>query len=259
MKIKSLVTAIAAASLLSGCVIHVGHASSSSANVEIDQQMNLDASSLTELFIENGAGSIHLVGVKELTEIKVTANILTTDDHNYKLSLKKEGDKAVLIAKHNHSSSWGTNWSSSSPKIDLQVSMPINMMLEIDDGSGSINIETLNNNVTIDDGSGSIVVRNVNGMVNIEDGSGDLTVEKVTGNVDIDDGSGSIVVSNITGDARVIDGSGDMTISYISGVVYIEDGSGDIDVYNTKGLTVNEAGSGDLNINAINGPVNIDK
>ncbi|WP_394193309.1 hypothetical protein [Pseudoalteromonas atlantica] len=275
--------------LMSGCVVHI---STASANIEQQQQRTLSAAQLQQLDIEAEAGSLKVIGSNTATEITVNASIYTANvDDPYILTLEQKGDKAVLVAK-NESASGMIVYQGNSPSIDLVVTVPnsfnldiddgsgdINIMgvlgdMDIDDGSGSINIEqghdleiddgsgdiylqNITGNIEISDGSGSITAKNVAGMVDIEDSSGDLNLTDITGSVEIDDNSGSINAKRLGNYLTIEDGSGDIYVEHVNGLVTIEDGSGSIRVNHAKGLTIIDDGSGDLSIDNINGPVKL--
>jgi len=287
--VKSIVV-LSTVSLLSGCIVI---ASPSRADFHTQRQLNLDANAITTLDVDTGAGSLIIRGQQGLSEIKLTAEIYTSSDNknNFDLELKKSGDTAYLVAKTPNS--FGS-WIGSSPHIDVVVYVPPAMMLDIDDGSGDIQINDIDasievndgsgdlvisqviGNVGIDDGSGNLIVNNVagnikiedgsgnltidhaNGMIDIEDGSGELTVNNVVGNVNVVDDSGEITLENISGSVDINDGSGDLTVRHVDGMVTVEDGSGDIDIETTGGLKILESGSGDLRVKDINGKLDID-
>ena len=255
---------------LSGCVVNV-HAQS--ADVTLEETLSLDASALERFDIEAGAGSLIIKGDESATEINVEADIRTTEDKDFTLELDQSGDTARLVAKHNSTMGY---WKGSSPSIDLTITMPANLMLDIEDGSGEIKVSNINNtlklkdgsgsasienivgNVQIDDGSGELTVRNVQGNLELDDGSGGLTVEDIQGDIDLDDGSGSLTVSNVKGDVEVNDGSGGLKVTDVTGKVTIDDGSGGIDVRRAGSLEIIESGSGGLSIKEIEGEVDID-
>lgn len=257
--------------LLSGCVFHI---SPSDASVKQTQQLSLPSNNLEYLNVLSGPGSLEIKGSATATSISVDATIFTADiEDEYELTLEQDGKQAKLIAQ-NKSRIGLSFYSGQSPHIDVVVTVPSNLNLDIDDGSGDIVINNMKNNIDIKDGSGSI---NINGAKNlvIEDGSGDINLENIYGNLDLTDGSGSIYINHVKGNAEIDDGSGDLVVKYIDGAVKIEDnsgdmliehigssvtiddGSGDIRVNYAKGLTITESGSGDVNINNISGPVNV--
>ena len=274
---------------LSGCIVHV---STSSANIQQQQQRSISASQLKQLSINAEAGSLKVIGSTTATNISVDATIYTAkSDDPYILTLEQKGDKAVLIAK-NYSSSGIVVYQGNSPSIDLVITVPSSFNLEIDDDSGDIDIagvlgniiidddsgsiriaqghhvtidddsgdidlQNITGNVEISDDSGSITARNVAGNMTIEDDSGDITLTNITGSVDIDDNSGSINAKTLGSYITIEDESGDIYVEHVNGLVTIEDGSGSIRVNDSKGLTIIDAGSGDLSIDNINGPVKL--
>ena len=243
-------SAIAMATLLSGCVVHIG-GSSNTADTHIERELELDASQLSKLVAETGAGSLKIVGSNTSSKIVVKADIYTSDDLNYELSLTQQGDTAKLIAEHDLQDGFHIHINQGH-SIDLVISMPSEIALTLADSSGDIVISGLNNtikvddssgdltidggkSVYVDDSSGSIYVTNIQGDVEIEDSSGDTTVENTQGGVTIDDGSGDVVVKNVTGTVRLDDGSGDIKVNGAGGLIVEDDGSGDVNIDNVKG------------------------
>ncbi|NKF50754.1 hypothetical protein G3R49_09245 [Shewanella sp. WXL01] len=235
------------------------------------QQLELKASDLEALKAKVGAGKLVITGA-DIEQVIVVADIYQTDNSDIELSLKRRGDKAILKADAEAGMSL-FSLSSESPYIDLEVTVPNSMLLEIEDGSGPIKISKVNNNINIKDGSGSIKIDggadlNINdgsgsidirggNTVNINDGSGSITLEQAHGNVSINDGSGSIKVEHVKGDLNINDGSGSVTVEHIAGMVTINDGSGGIDVAHTQGLNIPAAGSGSVAYEHINGPISV--
>lgn len=255
---------------MSGCVINVN---AKSADVTLEESLSIDASSLSAFDIEAGSGFLNIKGSDSATEINVAADIRTTEEKDYTLELKRSGKTAYLVAKHNSTSGY---WNGSSPAIDLTITVPSQLMLDIDDGSGSIEISGINNNLKLKDGSGSASIEKINGNlsvndgsgsldiediigeVKIEDGSGSLTVKNIKGNIEIDDGSGSLTLAKVTGNAEIEDGSGSLSVKDVSGKVTIDDGSGGIKVSRAGSLKIIDSGSGELSISDVEGEVDID-
>ena len=275
--------------LLSGCVFHI---SPSVASVKQTKQLSLPSNNLEYLNVLSGAGSLEIKGSETATSISVDATIYTADiEDEYELTLEQDGKQAKLVAQ-NKSRNGISFYSGQSPSINLVVTVPSNLNLDIDDGSGDIFINAMQSNInvkdgsgnltisgaknlTVDDGSGEVNLENIAGNLELTDGSGSIHINNVSGNATIDDGSGEMHVSNISGSLNVEDGAGDLVISHISGAVNvddnsgdmiiehigsnvsIEDGSGDIRVNHAKGLTITESGSGDVSIDNISGSVKV--
>ena len=223
------------------------------------RNLELDASGLSEIFVDAGAGALNVSGIQDRNEIVVVATISMGDEDEDKareliekrlrLGLERDGDRAEL--KAGFGSGWGRDVDA---VIDLEVRMPARLNLSIDDGSGPVTVQNVAAMVTVDDGSGSIDLVDT-GDVDIDDGSGSITLENV-GAVRIDDGSGSITIAGATGDVYVEDGSGPIDIRGIRGSVTVDDGSGDIDVDDVElDLIIEEAGSGSLRYTNVRGSV----
>jgi hypothetical protein len=221
----------------------------------VQQQLNLDAGSLTQLVANTGAGKLTIIGVQGLTEVVIHADIYTQsldqDDINIKLSLTRKGDKAYLLSEIHTEHFLGE-----SPFIDLLVKVPSTLALDIHDGSGSIQVDDVSADIELTDGSGSIVMNHIGKLV-LVDGSGSVDINQASGAIDVQDGSGSLQINNVIGDVSIEDGSGSIKVNQVQGIVAIKDGSGGIAVANTKGLTILNSGSGSVNYHDINGPLTL--
>lgn len=205
------------------------------------RDLELDADGVTGLTIEAGAGSMKVRGNDSMDSIQVTATIQVGDgdeddarefiENNLVLSLERDGDSAVLRS-HFRDSGWLSNMNAG---VALDVDMPTNMNLSVDDSSGSIKIRDVAGDVEIEDSSGSIEVNGVGGLT-IDDSSGSIDVSTANGDVRIVDRSGSITVRGVTGSVRINDGSGSIRVSDVEEDVIIEeDGSGGLSVTNVRG------------------------
>lgn len=263
--------AFATMSLLSGCIVV---ASSGEANIHQKKELTLTASALKTLDIDAGAGGLIIQGSDQVTEITVSADIYTSSKSasDYEFDLSDSGTTAYLVAKTRNSGMWIGD----SPHIDLVITVPIKMMLEINDGSGDIDISNINgainvtdgsgslslneinNHVTIVDGSGGIELTSIVGSVDIEDGSGGITLNDIDGNLSIEDGSGSIYARGVSGNAEINDGSGDLTMKQVTGIITLDDGAGDIDIEEAGGLKIIDSGSGGLKVSNVKGGFEIE-
>lgn len=131
-------------------------------------------------------------------------------------------------------------WFGGAAALDLEVDVPTSIPLDVEDGSGSVE------------------VRNV-AALKIEDGSGDLLIENVAGSVTVNDGSGGIVIRQAGSVLIEEDGSGGVRITDVKGSVVVrDDGSGSIDVRDVGGdFTVEHDGSGGIDYAGVRGKVRI--
>lgn len=213
---------------------------------EETRELTLDASNVTHLSINAGAGSMEVVGVAGLQAISVTATIGISDadedeaarimSKKMTLTLDRDGDAALLKAFFDD----GFLGLGTDAYIALVVSVPKGIALTIDDGAGSIDVADVEGDITIDDGSGSIDIRNVAG-VKIDDGSGSLKVRDANGDVTINDGSGSIKVRGVAGTVTIDDGSGSIKVSDVEkDLIIVDDGSGGQSFSDIRGEVVAE-------------------
>jgi DUF4097 and DUF4098 domain-containing protein YvlB len=227
------------------------------------RNLNLSAKGIERLEIDCGSGFLKVRGQEGLREIKVEAEIVLDGKSEksaeeflkkyLKLSLEKRGSRAVLTSGFE---SYRSLFSFTSKVINLTVSMPKDMDLDVDDGSGYIKINDIAGNVNVDDGSGSIEIVNAQGNVDVDDGSGEILLEKITGDVSVGDGSGDVEVEGVSGDVSVNDGSGSIYIRNIGGNVTVRDGSGSITIDGVeKDVYIPSEGSGSVRIKNVKGKV----
>ena len=205
------------------------------------RELSLAARGVDTVSIESGAGSLHVTGLAGVDAITVTATIEVSGRNDERarkaiesdmvLSFEKDSDRAELKAWFDDGWGWGD-----SPHIHLEVTMPEGLHLEIDDGSGSIDIENVRGDIMLDDGSGSLEMRDVGGNVEIDDGSGSITVSGVGGDLTINDGSGGIKVRDVAGSVTVDDGSGGIDVRDVQDdLIIVDDGSGGLEFSNIGG------------------------
>ncbi|WP_020527840.1 carboxypeptidase-like regulatory domain-containing protein [Flexithrix dorotheae] len=236
--------------------------------------LSLDAAFLDKINIHCGTGFLKIMPNETgKNTIEVDAEIITasiSEQENQKfldrfldLSMKEEKGAAFLksvfrIQKYKKNGSIGfpvgNALGTPGSKINLKVSVPKDLFLEIKDGSGQISIQNITNNIYVKDGSGNIQIKNVTGDIKVHDRSGELNISRITGNVDIKDSSGGIKVRKVSGSLILTDRSGQIEMNEIAmdsthqHTVQIKDGSGKILVNNIGGETEIKDRSGGIEI-----------
>ena len=210
------------------------------------RELSLPAAGLGLLDIEAGAGSLTVVGEEGRAEVLVEATISMSgnDDaarraieSDMELSLEQRGDRLELTSRFE---SGFMRWRRQ-PRIDLEVRVPRDFALTVDDGSGSVAISRVLGDVRIEDGSGSLSVRDAGGRITINDGSGSIEIDQAGGDVSIVDGSGSIDVHGVRGSVTVDDGSGGIDVSDVThDVIVASDGSGGVRTARVAGNVIRE-------------------
>jgi DUF4097 and DUF4098 domain-containing protein YvlB len=213
---------------------------------ETTRTLDLAADGIRSLEVTAGAGSLTITGREGLASIEVRAEIVVSDvddrdreddiKRHVDLELRRSGDRAILVSRLRESGFFSFHRDA---RIDLTVTVPKAMALEIEDGSGSLAVENIAAAVRIDDGSGSITVRGLEGSLEIEDGSGEIDVQDVAGDVSLEDGSGGISLRRVGGNITVSDGSGGIDVDDVGKDVRLtRTGSGGVDVTNVKGRVI---------------------
>jgi len=230
------------------------------------RELTLDANNLEGFFADVTSGYLRVTGSDEIDQIIVKATIRidtkrSFDDDDARdyaenkltLTLKEKRNKGVLVANFDQQL---ISFSNFSRVVDLDIQVPSNLQLRVDDGSGLINISKMKNGVNIDDGSGALELTQIDGKVYINDGSGSIDVDQVNGDVTIEDGSGSLSVTNVQGDLSIDDGSGNIDVADIIGSVSVDDGSGSIKINNVSNdFILLDDGSGGVSLAGVQGDV----
>ncbi|HHL31487.1 MAG TPA: hypothetical protein ENJ41_02800 [Oceanospirillales bacterium] len=226
--------------------------------LSFDQTLSISSNKAHSFFADVGAGSLQIRGA-HVDTISVNATVYSEKYHDIEelrevfndkvlLTLVKKGSTIELKAMVKR----GRWLSFKDPEIaiDLDIIVPTDLNIEIDDGSGSLQVVDIEGNLEIDDGSGSMTINNIGGDVLIDDGSGNLKLSTVAGNVNIDDGSGNLILNDISGDVFIDDGSGVVNIDGVRGNVTIDDSSGSINIYQLAGhFNLIDDGSGNVMVN----------
>jgi DUF4097 and DUF4098 domain-containing protein YvlB len=169
------------------------------------------AAGVSRIVIIGRAGYLHINGRRGSGEVRASGTACASSRDvlaDTKLTLSRSGSELRIEAETPDSSGIF-----SSAKLDFEVTVPDNIALRVEDGSGDLTIDTVAS-VDLTDGSGDISIRNVIGDVAVRDGSGDMKIDNVSGNgVDIrnvkhdvhigNKGSGSVEVSDVGGNFRV--------------------------------------------------------
>jgi DUF4097 and DUF4098 domain-containing protein YvlB len=195
------------------------------------KDLSLSAADISRLKTDCGAGFLAIKGDKEAKSIEVKAEIVIDDmrgekaeeyiHKNMRLTLHKEGQNARLESHFENRRSFVRAFlDRTNARINLTVTIPYDLNIDVEDGSGEIVIENVGGQILIDDGSGEIEITSVSGDVEITDGSGWVYVGNIDGNVTVDDGSGAVEIEYVKGDVEIIDaGSGRLDISHVDGKV----------------------------------------
>lgn len=222
-----------------------------------DYDFTVDAAALENLRMDVGSGSLIVNGDATSSEVRIDARACASSSRRLDeldLTHRVQGSELVVRTELNRRRGFLSWLNFGNSRIDIEVTMPNQLLLQLEDGSGSIEVDGITD-LTIDDGSGPIRLRNIAGNVTIDDGSGAISVTDVRGRVTISDGSGPITVRNSYEVLIHNDGSGDIDIANIESNVNIQDdGSGGISIRDVAGdVEIGESGSGSVNVSGVAG------
>jgi len=142
--------------------------------------------------------------------------------------------------------------------LDLTVSVPGDLPVEITDSSGDMTLESVRVAKVLDS-SGDISARGLKGDVEVEDSSGDIRIEETAGAVRVSDSSGDIVIRGASRVHIPLDSSGDVDVERVTGDLRIDrDSSGDIRIAAIGGnVEVLADGSGQVRVTSVKGTVRL--
>jgi hypothetical protein len=143
--------------------------------------------------------------------------------------------------------------------LDLTIEVPRDLPLDVDDGSGDLEIRNIGP-LDLSDGSGEATVEHVGGNLRVKDGSGALHITDVNGDVEVNDGSGTLEIRDVQGGVEIPSkGSGTMRITNVTKSVHVRSkGSGSIDVAHVGGdFIVDRRASGSIDYSDVKGRVDV--
>lgn len=223
----------------------------------VEREVSVPAAVGQLLRLRHGSGELSVTGREGLDEVRATGTVCASHEEfleDLTLTVEQLDGEIVLAAHYPESRNWRGNRTA---KIDLVVEMPLNLDVDVQDSSGSLDV-TGSGALHIDDSSGSILVREARGDVEIRDGSGGIEVFDVAGGLMVRDGSGGIDISDVAGAVEVRDGSGSVQIARVGSDVSVSDGSGSIRVRDVQGdFSVPRDGSGSIRHDGVSGSVDV--
>lgn len=222
---------------------------------EIDRVVDLQGFSNIE--VEAGAGSLEIVGGRR-DDVRIKAKLCADDDEDLAtMDVVTEFNRGKVLFDTRYPKRSG--WSNNNATIDLELMVPSNSKLDVQDSSGEAQVEGIAQ-LDIVDSSGRLEIKDIDGDVTVIDSSGALDIANVGGDVNLTDSSGGIYVTKVGGNMVVeVDSSGEIKAREIGKDVLIKiDSSGAIDVRDVGGdFTVEKDSSGGIKYEEVAGKVKI--
>jgi DUF4097 and DUF4098 domain-containing protein YvlB len=173
-----------------------------------------------------------------------------------RVTIEKKG--STLIVERKSKRQQGLDfWTRGFISIDITAKLPPGIDLNINTGSGDVDIDDWKAPVVLHTGSGDVVIDGAAGGLDAKSGSGDLWLGPAGGDVTFSTGSGDIDAITIQGNAHISTGSGDLSLDGITGDLTISTGSGDIVIDESDGTAFIKTGSGDVTLGEHSGDAEI--
>lgn len=210
-----------------------------------------------KVVIATGAGYLRVRGQSDATAIRAEGRACASKDALLKeiqLESRREGD-TIYLRSVLPSTESVTDWFDASARLDLSVTLPVHLAVEIEDGSGDLELQRVHSAV-VADGSGELQISDIAGDLTVTDSSGAIDIERVGGNLRLTDSSGEIDIEDVTGNVDIpIDSSGNLQVERVRGTVHIfADSSGNITLRDIGGdALVDSDSSGNIHVQQVGG------
>jgi DUF4097 and DUF4098 domain-containing protein YvlB len=225
---------------------------------EIESRLDVGDASLLEVIAR--AGTLTITGDDDSSEVLISGEVCVSreawlDEADIETD---EGDTArIEVVLPDIDGGW-TNWGNRYARIDLELTVPAGLALDIKDSSGSMKLRGIGES-RIKDSSGSITVEDTGGSVTVKDSSGSIRFARIGGDVIIEsDSAGSISGKDIRGSVLVKkDSSGSISFTAVDGDFTVErDSSGSISADGVGGnFMVLKDGSGGIKARNVSGSI----
>jgi DUF4097 and DUF4098 domain-containing protein YvlB len=167
---------------------------------------------------------------------------------NGEVLIQADGDK---ISVHAHRERrWGF-WDSERVYVAIDAWVPRASGVDLDSGSGRVEVSGTMGPVRVDSGSGGVSVSRAVGAVSLDLGSGAVSVEDVQGHVKADIGSGAVAVTRVKGDVEIDGSSGSVSLREVDGSIEVDTASGSVRMERIIGDVSVDTGSGSVRLDTV--------
>ena len=113
--------------------------------------------------------------------------------------------------------------------VEFGIQVPPSTPLELDTGSGHLEVRGVAAGVHAETGSGNVMGLGLAGDVGLHTGSGNVDLQDSTGAVSMETGSGNLTLRGIEGDIDAHTGSGRIVVEGAEGQVRVDTGTGSVE------------------------------
>jgi hypothetical protein len=225
------------------------------------RDFDIDAAHLKDVAFRLGSSDLVVEGVPGLARVEVRGRACASEEAwlaDLKIDQHVSGDRLTLTPQQGRVTNW--HWFESSyAYIDLEVSVPASMAIDVKASSGDAKVRDVAS-LAYDGSSGDLIADKIAGLLVLELSSGDVQARDV-GSADVRTvSSGDLTLRDVRGDVQVGRvGSGDVAIGHVERDIRVDSlGSGDLDVADVGGdFRLQRKGSGDVHQHGVRGKVEV--
>ena len=229
----------------------LGAASLGAQGYTAPRSATVPASRAQRIAVVARAGSLRIEGRNGARDVTVRGTARASSRsalEEVKLIAEERGGTIYIEADIPENHDW--NDDDRQQSLDLTIEVPSDLPIDVQDGSGDLEIRNVGA-LDLSDGSGEAIVEHVGGNLRAIDGSGSLRIT---------DGSGLLEIRDIDGGVEIGGkGSGPLRITSVAKSVHVRSkGSGTVDVSHVGGdFVVDRKASGEIQYADVKGRVEV--
>ncbi len=150
-------------------------------------------------------------------------------DKNLHIESHQNGDLVELVARV--TGHWGFSWGTHGRRLHIEVHMPKDADLNAHTGDGSVEVSSINGNVTVETGDGSIRANTLTGTIDLHTHDGSINVDTLKGDIKLHTGDGSIEARELDGKLDADSGDGHVRVAGRFDSLLIHTGDGSVDTH----------------------------
>jgi hypothetical protein len=161
----------------------------------------------------------------------------------YELSIKKEGETILCIAKRKSESS-RNNWKNGL-SISFKIYTPEKISINLITSGGGISLKNLTGNLGFSTSGGPLKLQNLGGIIKGRTSGGGINISGCRDNIDVATSGGGIDVEDCKGNIKLTTSSGGLTLKKLDGTIKATNSGGGIRAEEISGdfLTSTSGGS----------------
>ena len=223
------------------------------------------SSEIKNLNVHTSGGGISVTGgAGDETRVEVYVKVnnggskLSKDEienrlKEYELSVKKEGETILCIAKRKSESNWN-NWKNGL-SISFKIYTPEKISTDLVTSGGGISLKNLNGNLGFSTSGGGLKLQNLGGIIKGRTSGGGINISGCRDNIDVATSGGGIDAENCNGDIKLTTSGGGLTLKKLNGSIKATTSGGGIRAEEISGDFVTSTSGGSIKLEDITASV----